>query len=75
MTKIKIALNTKSDISDFVNAFDREGYVITDGTGKYCVAARSLIGVMYAWSEWNDMYLVNENGDDEFPVAIERFRA
>ena len=74
MTRIKLALNTKSDIADFVNLFDREGYLIEDSTGKYCVSARSLIGVVYAWSEWDDMYLVA--GDhSKLPAEFERFRA
>ena len=75
MSKVKITLNTKTDIVDFVNAFGNDDYTIVDGTGRYTVAARSLIGVMYAWSEWDDMYLVNEKEDGLFPASIEKFRA
>jgi hypothetical protein len=75
MTKVRIHLDTKTDIVDFVNAFDADGYTLIDGSGRYSVAPKSLIGVMYAWSEWDDMYLVNETHDGVFPAAVERFRA
>lgn len=75
MVSKRIVLNTKSDISDFVNCLGEDGdeYVIIDPVSRYRVAAKSLIGVIYAWSEWDEMRLVNETRDGHFPAVIEKY--
>ena len=43
--------------------------------GVYRANARSLLGVMYAMTDFNDeMYLVNETEDGEFPFAVDKYR-
>lgn len=75
MVRAKIILNTKQDIDDFINCFDSDDYIITDKAGHYKVAATSLIGALYAWEKYDNMYVVNETRDGHFPAAMDRFRA
>ena len=50
-------------------------YTIEDREGKQRVNARSLIGVIYALTEFNDeMYLVNESSDDELSYIFDKYR-
>lgn len=75
MIRAKINLITKDDINAFVNCFDGDDYSIVDKKGKFKVAANSLIGAIYAWSEWDNMYVINETHDGHFPATMDRFRA
>jgi hypothetical protein len=75
MIRAKVVLNTKHDINEFINCFDGDDYSIVSKDGKLCVSAKSLIGAIYAWTEWDDMYVVNETHDGHFPAAIDKFRA
>lgn len=71
---------TQNEVIEFINSlcdgqvtdhFDLENF---DGTQR--VNARSLLGVLYATSEFADeVYLVNVDHDGEFPAAIDKFRA
>lgn len=73
-----VRLTTQSDVMEFIQAlcdgtsnfYDLENY---DGSEK--VNARSLLGVLYATSEFpNSIYLVNKTNDGVFPSSIDRFR-
>lgn len=79
MIRAHIRLNTPQEASEFVQLINSDGtatkYTITDASGKYRVSARSLIGVIYAMTDFNDeMYLVNETDDGVFPYVIDQYR-
>lgn len=79
MIRAHIRLNTPQEASEFVQFINSDGtvtkYTITDATGKYRANARSLIGVIYAMTDFNDeMYLVNETDDGVFPHEIDKYR-
>ena len=62
MNKIKVILDTQSDIREFVNianTIDEEVY-LEDGTG-FRVNGKSLLGAMYGTSEFNDLYVLSDN--------------
>lgn len=79
MIRAHIRLNTPQEASEFVQMINSDGsvtkYTITDASGKYRVSARSLIGVIYALTDFNDeMYLINETEDGVFPHTIDKYR-
>ena len=58
------------DIAVLNDSFSLENF---DGTAR--VDARSMMGVLYAIAEMtDDMYLVNNTNDGEFPIAMEKYR-
>lgn len=62
MNKIKVRLDTQSDVSEFVGLATSilEEVFLEDGN-KLRVNAKSLMGVMYGTSEFNDLYVLSEN--------------
>lgn len=79
MIRAHIRLNTPQEASEFVQLINSDGsvtkYTITDASGKYRVSARSLIGVIYAMTDFNDeMYLINETEDGVFSHVIDKYR-
>ena len=79
MIRAHIRLNTPQEASEFVQLINSDGtttkYTVTDATGKYRANARSLIGVLYAMTDFNDhMYLINETEDGVFPTMIDQYR-
>ena len=79
MIRAHIRLNTPQEASEFVQLINSDGattkYTVTDATGKYRANARSLIGVIYAMTDFNDhMYLINETEDGVFPKTIDQYR-
>ena len=79
MIRAHIRLDTPQEASEFVQLMNSDGsttkYTITDASGKYRVSARSLIGVIYAMTDFNDeMYLINETEDGVFPHMFDKYR-
>lgn len=79
MVRAHIRLNTTREVQNFVASINSDGtaekYVITDAENHYKADARSMLGVFYAMSEFNDnMYLVNETVDGKFPSSIDQYR-
>lgn len=79
MIRAHIRLDTVNEIRDFVSSLNSDGtvdkYVIKDMNNHYCADARSLLGVMYAVTEFgDDMYLTNETEDGKFPGAVDKYR-
>lgn len=79
MIRAHIRINTTQEATDFVQAINADGsvnkYVITDSSGAYRANARSLLGVIYAMTDFNDeMYLVNETEDGKFPYVVDKYR-
>ena len=74
-----IRLNTTIEANSFVMSLNSTGsvdkYMIEDFQGKQRINARSLIGVIYALTDYNDeMYLVNETQDGIFPSFVDQYR-
>lgn len=62
MSKIKVVLDTQSDISEFVQLANtiEEMVHLEDGTG-FKVNGKSIMGVMYGTSEFKDLYVISDN--------------
>ena len=78
-SRARIRLNGTKDANEFVKTLNSDGttdkYTIEDFEGKQRVNARSIIGVIYALTEFNDeMYLLNESSDKELPYFIDKYR-
>ena len=74
----KLFIITQQEAANFVellNARDKQcAYYIEDELGMRRVNARSLLGVLYAVSDFNDeLYLVNQTFTGSFPMWIEDF--
>ena len=74
-----IRLNTTTDANDFVAAMNSIGsvdkFIIEDYNRVQRANARSLLGVIYALSDYNDeMYFVNETEPDNIPSCIDKYR-
>ena len=74
-----IRLNNTAEASEFVSLLNADGTVArytiecTDKTQR--VNARSLLGVLYALTDFNDeMYFVNETDPSFIPTCVDRFR-
>lgn len=79
MVRAHIRINTTREAAEFVQKLNSDGsvnkYSIVDDTGLYRANARSLIGVLYAMTDFNDnMYFVNETEDGAFPSTIDMYR-
>ena len=62
MNKIKVVLDTQTDIREFVNIANTivEEVHLEDGTG-FKVNGKSLLGAMYGTTEFKDLYVVSDN--------------
>lgn len=80
MVRAHIRINTTQEATEFVRQINSDGsinkYIITDNAGTYRANARSMLGVIYAMTDFADeMYLVNETEDGMFPSTIDKYRA
>ena len=78
-SRAHIRLNT-TEAGAFVAQINTDGttdkYIIEDFNGTQRANARSLLGVIYALSDFNDeMYLVNMNRDGVYPSFVDAYRA
>lgn len=74
-----IRVNNPTEAADFVSKLNSDGstnsYVIENESGKHRVNARSLLGVIYACTDYSDhMYLVNDSEDGNFPSFVNDYR-
>ena len=79
MIRAHIRFNTTTEAAEFVQMLNSDGsttkYTLVDDTGTYRTNARSLLGVIYAMTDFNDnMYFINETEDGVFPGAIDKYR-
>ena len=79
MIRAHIRFNTTHDATEFVQNLNSDGtankYTITDDSNTYRTNARSLLGVIYAMTDFNDnMYLINETEDGLFPTFVDNYR-
>ena len=80
MVRAHIRINTSQEAIDFVQGINSDGttnkYILTDSSGNFRANARSLLGVIYALSDFNDeMYLVNMTRDGVYPSFVDAYRA
>lgn len=78
-SRAHIRLNTMDEIKTFIDQFNRIGgvdkFMVEDFEGKQRVNARSLVGMIYAMTDFNDnMFIVNETTDGVFPNFIDMYR-
>lgn len=79
MVRAHIRINTSQEAIDFVQGINSDGttnkYILADSSGNFRANARSLLGVIYAMTDFSDhMYLVNETDDGNFPSVIDKYR-
>ena len=79
-SRAHIRLNTTVEAGTFVAQINTDGttdkYIIEDFNGTQRANARSLLGVIYALSDFNDeMYLVNMTRDGVYPSFVDAYRA
>ena len=77
--RAKIRLNTMKEIETFIDQLNRIGgtdkLMVEDFDGKQRVSARSVVGMLYAMTEFNDdMYFVNDTNDGVFPNFVDAYR-
>lgn len=61
MNKIRIRLDTQSDIAEFVNIANTIDESVTIEDGKnYRVNGKSLMGVMYGTSDFREIYVLSD---------------
>ena len=75
-----IRLNTMDEIKAFIDQLNRIGgsdkLMIEDFEGNQRVSARSVVGVLYAMTDFHDnMYFVNDTNDGVFPGFIDAYGA
>lgn len=75
-----IRINGTIEATNFVSMLNADGtadkYIIEDFKGVQRANARSLLGVIYAMSDFNDeMYLVNLTNNGVYPSFIDNLRA
>ena len=74
-----IRLNTMEEVRNFVQRVNSDGsvnkFMIEDFDGKQRVSARSVMGVLYAMTDFNDnMFFVNDSTEGELPSFIDEYR-
>lgn len=74
-----IRLNTMNEANDFVASLNATGTIdhfsIENFSGNHRINARSLLGVIYALTEFHEtMFLVNETNNGVFPSVIDKYR-
>ena len=78
-TRAHIRLNTMDEIKTFIDQLNRIGgidkFMVEDFDSKQRVSARSVVGMLYAMTDFNDdIYFVNDTNDGVFPIFIDAYR-
>ena len=75
--RAKIELSSRENIIDFIYALcdgSTDFFSIENFNGKMKVNARSVLGMIYAVTEFDALFLVNDTTDGRFPASIDKFR-
>ena len=75
--RAEIRLETMKDINLFFKALqmcDENDFALEDETGNQHIAAESMLGLLYACSEWKRLFIVNLTNDGYFPEVFDQFR-
>ena len=80
-TRAKLYLDTGKLVSEFVKDINSDGsterWMVENFDGSLRVSARSLLGMMYASTEWNgELYLFDASNERaKIPSSIDKYRA
>lgn len=77
-TRTQILIETPKQAQAFVSMLNSDGtadkYVLENFDCSYVIDARSLLGVIYAYSEFEGpTYLVNATNDGVYPTDVYKF--
>lgn len=75
--RAKIELSSRENIIDFIYALcdgSTDFFSIENFNGTMKVNARSILGMIYAVTEFDALFLVNDTTDGRFPASIDKFR-
>lgn len=77
-TRTHIRLEKTREIEDFVRNLNSDGttdkYVIENFDGTLRADARSLLGVIYMTTDYEDTYLVNLSNNGCLPSFVNKYR-
>ena len=78
-SRAHIRVITTAEAAQFVADINSDGtankYIIENFDGSNRVNARSLLGVIYAMTEYQDeMFLVNLTEDGKYPFSVNKYR-
>ena len=78
-SRAHIRVITTAEAAQFVADINSDGtankYIIENFDGSNRVNARSLLGVIYAMTEYQDeMFLVNLTEDGKYPFSVDKYR-
>ena len=81
-TCVKIKLSDSfSEIQNFINdvtqaaAIEETSFCLENKYGGLRINAASALGVIYAVTEWDELYLVNVDRDGVFSAWVDKYRA
>lgn len=74
-----IRLNTTAEVTELISMLNSDGtttrYTIESFDRTQRVNARSMLGVIYAMTDFNDeMYFVNETDPTSIPTFLDKYR-
>ena len=75
--RAKIELSSRENIVDFIYALcdgSTDFFSIENFNGTMKVNARSILGMIYAVTEFDALFLINDTTDGRFPASIDKFR-
>lgn len=74
--RAEFTLNNQSEVLNFISVMTKvdDRFIVEDKSGNERVNARSILGLLYASTEFDKMYLVNETHNGTFPAAFDTFR-
>ena len=75
--RAKIELSSRENIIDFIYALcdgSTDFFSIENFNGTMKVNARSILGMIYAVTEFDALFLINDTTDGRFPASIDKFR-
>lgn len=76
-SRAHIRLQTQDELMNLIKDLksNDDNYLVEDFGGIQRVSARSVIGMLYAMTDFNDdMYLVNLTSDGNFPSFVDKYR-
>lgn len=76
-SRARIRIETHDDLMSIINdaRTSNDSYIVEDFSGTQRVCAKSVMGMLYAMSDFNnDMYLVNLTNDGKFPSFVDKYR-
>lgn len=73
MKKIELKFTSVSDAYEFANRLEessRDNFVLVDESGSKTADPKTHMGIIYALSEFDKLYLINSTNDGKFPSFL-----